>query len=86
MPAARRSSQHVVRRFCRECGTPISYEDERLPGEVYIHAGLFDEANALQPDRHGYVRSKLFWLHLDDGLARSESTTRSRPEGTTKPR
>ena len=77
-PKRRQSSEHVTRSFCAECGTPMSYEDERLPGEIYIHAGLFDEADRLVPDRHAYVTSKLFWLHLEDGLAKYDATTRER--------
>jgi hypothetical protein len=78
-PKPRQSSPHITRSFCAECGTPMTYEDERLPGEVYIHAGLFDEADRLVPDRHAYVTSKLFWIHLEDGLAKFEDTTRPRP-------
>jgi hypothetical protein len=67
-PTWRRSSEFVVRSFCALCGTPISYEHEELAGEIYIHAGLFDEADRLVPDRQAYVTSKLFWMHLEDGL------------------
>ena len=63
---ARRSTS--TRSFCADCGTPISYEHDELQGEIYIHAGLFDEADRLVPDRHAYVTSKLFWMHLEDGL------------------
>jgi hypothetical protein len=79
-PTRRRSSEHITRSFCGECGTPLSYQDERLPGDIYLHAGLFDEADQLVPDRHAYVTSKLFWLHLEDGLSTFESSTRARPE------
>ena len=78
-PKRRRSSPHVIRSFCPECGTPMTYEDERLEGEFYVHAGLFDEADRLVPDRHAYVTSKLFWLHLEDGLTEFDDTTRPRP-------
>ena len=78
-PKRRRSSAHITRSFCGECGTPMSYEDDRLPGELYLHAGLFDEADQLVPDRHAYVTSKLFWLHLEDGLTEFDDTTRPRP-------
>jgi hypothetical protein len=77
-PKRRQSSPHITRGFCAACGTPISYEDERLPGEIYIHAGLFDEADRLVPDRHAYVTSKLFWLHLEDGLTQLDTTSRPR--------
>ena len=50
-PKRRRSSEHVVRSFCADCGTPITYEHDELAGEIYIHAGLFDEADRLVPDR-----------------------------------
>jgi hypothetical protein len=36
MPKVYESSHGVRRSFCGDCGTPLSYEDERLPGEVYI--------------------------------------------------
>jgi hypothetical protein len=77
-PKRRRSSERVTRTFCADCGTPISYEHEELPGEIYIHAGLFDEADRLVPDRHAYVTSKLFWMHLEDGLPEYGATTRER--------
>jgi hypothetical protein len=69
MPKRRRSSELVTRSFCADCGTPISYEHDELKGEIYIHAGLFDEADRLVPDRQAYVTSKLFWMHLEEGLA-----------------
>ncbi len=77
-PKRRRSSAQVTRSFCADCGTPISYEHEELPGEIYIHAGLFDDADRLVLDRHAYVTSKLFWMHLEDGLATFEGVTRER--------
>lgn len=77
-PKRRRSSPNIIRSFCADCGTPMTYEDERLEGEVYVHAGLFDEADRLVPDSHAYVTSKLFWLHLEDGLTTFETTTRPR--------
>jgi len=79
-PASRNSSPDVTRRHCAECGTPISYEDQRLPGEIYMYAGLFDQADRLVPDRHAYTRSKLFWIHLEDGLEHFERTSRKPPE------
>jgi hypothetical protein len=77
-PKRRRSSDLVTRSFCADCGTPISYEHDELEGEIYIHAGLFDEADRLVPDRHAYVTSKLFWMHLEDGLTTFGETTRER--------
>jgi hypothetical protein len=75
-PKRRRSSERVTRSFCADCGTPISYEHDELQGEIYIHTGLFDEADRLIPDRHAYVTSKLFWMHLEDGLPEYGEATR----------
>ena len=77
-PKRRRSSPNIIRSFCADCGTPMTYEDERLEGEIYVHAGLFDAADRLVPDSHAYVTSKLFWLHLEDGLTTFDTTTRPR--------
>jgi len=60
----------------------MTYIDDRLEGEIYVHAGVFDEADRLVPDRHAYVTSKLFWLHLEDGLDKFDETTRGRPAPT----
>ena len=84
-PKRRQSSPHITRAFCADCGTPMSYEDDRLAGEFYIHAGLFDEADRLVPDRHAYVTSKLFWLHMEDGLTEFDETTRERPISSKQP-
>jgi len=73
-PTLRRSSEQVIRSFCAACGTPMTYEHDELAGEIYIHAGLFDEADRLVPDRQAYVTSKLFWMHLEDGLTNLEET------------
>jgi hypothetical protein len=77
-PRRRQSSPHITRSFCADCGTPMTSEDDRLPGEIYIYAGLFDEADRLVPDRHAYVTSKLFWIHLEDGLTVYDENTRQR--------
>jgi hypothetical protein len=69
----------VVRSFCPDCGTPLTYEHDELEGEIYVHAGLFDEADQLVPDRQAYVTSKLFWMHLEDGLDTHDATTRDHP-------
>ena len=73
-PKTFRSSNFALRGFCAECGTPLTYEHDELPGEIYVHAALFDEADQLVPDRQAYVTSKLFWMHLEEGLEKTESS------------
>ncbi len=51
VPKVYRSSPGVGRSFCGDCGTPLSYEDERLPGEVYVPVGVFDDPETFYPRR-----------------------------------
>ena len=38
--------------LCADCGTSLSYEDERLPGEVYLMLGAFDDPDPFEPEAH----------------------------------
>ena len=69
-PQAYRSSPGVVRRFCGTCGTPLTYEGERWPGEIHLLAGTLDDPGAIAPGAHVYVAHQMPWLRLADGLPR----------------
>ncbi|MBP1850792.1 GFA family protein [Rhizobium halophytocola] len=45
-PKRFRSSNHVQRGFCADCGTPLTYE---APDGVAISAGAFDDPAAIPP-------------------------------------
>ena len=62
------SSPGVKRGFCKKCGGSISYESSQWPGEVHLHVGALDEAQEFTPQAHVFTKSKLAWLHLEDGL------------------
>ena len=64
------SSPGVVRRFCGSCGTPLTYESGRWPGEVHLLVGTLDEPGSLTPTAHVYVAHQMPWLRLADGLPR----------------
>lgn len=71
-PAYFRSSNIARRGFCRECGTPLSFE--YLGSEkIDLTVGSLDEPGRLQPVAHygfeGHVRS----FFTDDGLPRSRT-------------
>ncbi len=74
-PRTYASSPEVVRSFCAECGTSISYEDERLEGEIYIHVGVFDDPEQFEPEAHSWVSQKPGWLTLSDGLPKYEESS-----------
>jgi hypothetical protein len=69
-PAVYRSSPGVERRFCRDCGSPLTYEGERWPDQTHIMVCSLDDPAALQPTAHVHTDEQLTWLHLADGLPR----------------
>ena len=71
-PAAYASSAGVVRRFCARCGTPVSYESARHPGETHFYAALLDDQTTLSPERHDHWEERVRWIELGDDLPRRE--------------
>ena len=74
------SSPGVRRGFCARCGTPLTYEGERFPGEIHFYVSTFDEPQALHPEFHVYHEERLTWLDIADSLPR-HATTSGRPNG-----
>ncbi|MBA2442929.1 MAG: GFA family protein [Rubrobacter sp.] len=72
------SSPGVRRSFCGGCGTSVSYEDRRLPGEVYLHVGLFDDPEPLVPETHSWASQRLGWLSVGDDLPLHARSSRPR--------
>ena len=59
MPNVYESSLGVRRSFCGDGGTPLSFKAERLPGEVYIMVGVFDNPEPFESETHARVSQKL---------------------------
>lgn len=74
-PKGYASSPGINRSFCAGCGTPLSYEDERLEGEVYLHVGIFDDPEPFEPEAHGWISRKLPWFDLRDDLPGYEESS-----------
>lgn len=72
------SSPGVSRSFCGDCGTPLSYEDERLPDEIYVPVGVFDDPEPFEPEAHNWVSQRLGWFDFHDGLPRYQKSSRPR--------
>ncbi|WP_308909417.1 GFA family protein [Pseudokordiimonas caeni] len=62
------SSPGVIRRFCADCGSPVSFEGERWPGEIHLHVGFMDEPEKLVPTGETYLSTRLPWAHLEEKL------------------
>lgn len=72
------SSPGVSRSFCGNCGASLAYEDEKLPGEIYLLLGILDEPEKFEPQRHSWFSRKLNWLHLEDDAPRHQESSRPR--------
>jgi hypothetical protein len=62
------SSSHATRRFCPTCGSQMSFESTRWPGEVHLYAVSLDDPEAYLPELHCYTKEQLSWLHMSDDL------------------
>jgi hypothetical protein len=71
------SSEKVVRSFCANCGTPLTYQHEDLPDELDVSTCSLDAPELVVPDDHTHTAEQLPWVHFSDGL---KTYLRSRPE------
>jgi hypothetical protein len=58
------SSAGVLRTFCGRCGTSLTYQGERWPGEVHVLAATLDRPDAVTPRREAFAEERLPWLRL----------------------
>ena len=63
-----RSSATVVRSFCRECGSPLTYRQDAKPDKLDIMTGSLDDPNQLLPAFRVWTSHALAWAPLGDGL------------------
>ncbi|HZT21085.1 MAG TPA: GFA family protein [Dongiaceae bacterium] len=69
-PAIHRSSPGVERRFCRRCGSQLTYEGARWPTETHILLCSLEDPGEFTPTAHVHTDEQLPWVHLADGLPR----------------
>ena len=62
------SSEIATRGFCPKCGTQMSFESTRWPGELHLYGVSRDEPADYAPDLHCHYGERLEWLHMSDDL------------------
>ncbi len=69
------SSPGVVRAFCGDCGTPLTWEgDGGELGHIFeFHISTFDEPEKLVPTGHAFDLERIAWFDIADDLPRYES-------------
>ncbi len=87
-PKSFSKTRGVVRTFCADCGTSISYVDQGMPDELYVALGFLDQPERFPPELHAYWCEKLPWTEFADGLPRINRYSRQREAtiGTPKQR
>ena len=76
-PVRFRSTPECTRSFCARCGTQLTFENDEFVNELDLTICSLDDPEQLPPDDHTFVRSKLAWIQLDDGLPEHRA---ARPE------
>ena len=68
----------VRRTCCPACGTPLTYETEKWPGEIDVTTCSLDEPEAFAPTHHSWTSHDLAWLPPSSTLP---AFSQSRPSG-----
>lgn len=66
------SGFELTRCFCHSCGSPIFTSSPLDPSVVYIKAGALDDPDAVKPALQAWMRSKVVWADIPDGIASFE--------------
>jgi hypothetical protein len=64
----RESSPGVTRGHCADCGSALTYENERRPGDIDIAVNCLDDPAAPLPRAHIWTEDKQPWLKIGDNL------------------
>lgn len=67
-PKAFQSSTGVTRTFCAACGSPLTYQNARRPGEIDVTIGSLDEPGNFAPTDHLWMEDAVTWDRPEDGL------------------
>jgi hypothetical protein len=65
-PRSYRSSERVVRTFCAECGTPLTYANDKYPAAIDVTTCSLDAPERFAPVDHVWTSHALPWTSLGD--------------------
>ena len=78
------SSPGVVRSFCGNCGTPLTYQRDGLH-EIDVTTCSLDDPESEPPLDHTFTQSALVWAPVEDGLPRHRTLRQGPPQPSGKP-
>lgn len=71
----RPSSPGVTRGICTSCGTSLTYEHVKRPGEIDVSINCLDDPDAgPKPRAHIWTEDKQSWMKINDDLPVYEKT------------
>jgi hypothetical protein len=73
-----RFERGVPASFCSHCGTPLTYETERWPGETDVTTCSLDDPGAFPPTHHSWTSHDVAWMRTIDDLP---AFPQARPSG-----
>ena len=59
------SSPGVKRSFCGDCGTPMAFQPEQMPGEIHMLIGTLEDPSQFEPQVEVFCKEKLPWLKVE---------------------
>ena len=72
-PERYESSSFATRGFCARCGGQLFYEyTEGQSPRWWVTVGTLDRPEQISPQRHVFSADGVPWLHMQDGLPRTE--------------
>ena len=60
-PQIYQSSRDVVRRFCGQCGSPLTYENAGSPNTIDVTTASLDDPDLFAPTMEVWLEHKLAW-------------------------
>jgi hypothetical protein len=75
-PARFRSSPAVIRTFCGQCGTSLTYQLDTEPDTIDVTTASLDFPDDFAPTREIWVAHKLAWEQLNDHFPQYPGSSR----------
>jgi len=75
-PARFRSSPNVIRTFCSQCGTSLTYQRDTEPDTVDVTTATLDRPDDFAPTREIWIAHKLAWEALNETLPQYPGSSR----------
>jgi len=70
----------ATRSFCNRCGSTLTYESPRWPGEVHVALASLEGPIDRAPGSHVYVDHKAPWWEIKDSLPQRGGETGTEPK------